>query len=393
MNISYLFCGGVTVRADLDNTAALLNLCMYYCIPYTDFHPVEGGVEMTFRLSSMKKLTKEAKSRGICFETVKKRGIPAFLGRYRYRFGIFLGMILAAALVILSESFIWDINVTGNETITTAEVRGLLESEGFSVGSFIPSANTDRIENRILMQTDRISWMSINIVGTVAEVQIREFAPPAVEEDITKPANLVAAKSGLVEEVRVFRGNVVVAQGKYVEKGELLVSGLYDSMQVGIRFTRAAGQVFARTTEEIYVEIPYEYQGKRYTGAEYCDKYLNFFDYSINISKNSRNEGAFYDKIDIVENYCLPDGSETPFGMTTVKYLEYESVRMQRTREEAETLAYFELSERLSELSSDSILISKTVKPIALKDSFALLCSVIVIEDIAEVSEFEVDIK
>ncbi len=393
MDLSYFLSGGVTVFADMDNITPLLNLCMYYCIPYTDFCSVEGGVELTFRLHLLKRLKKEVEARGIKIRVVRKRGLPAFLGRYRYRLGMFLGMLIAAVLIFLSESFIWDINVSGNETITTAEIRELLEKEGFFVGCFIPHANTDRIENRILMESDRISWMSINVVGTVANVQIREVESAEDEEDLTRPANLVAAKSGLIEEVRILRGNVVISQGRYVEKGDLLVSGLYDSLQVGIRYTRAQGQVFARTMEEIYIEIPYNYEKKRYTGVEYCDKFLNFFDYSINISKNSGNVGAFYDKINIVENYCLPGGDETPFGVTEVKYSEYEYVTARRTREEAEALAYFDLAERLSVLSRDSILISKTVKPIPLKDSFALLCSVTVIEDIAEVREFEVEIE
>ena len=393
MDLSYFLSGGATVFADMDNITPLLNLCMYYCIPYTDFRSVEGGVEMTFRLPVLKKLKKEADARGIEIRVVRKRGIPAFLGRYRYRFGILLGMFIAAALILLSESFVWDINVSGNETITTAEVKDMLEKEGFFVGCFIPHANTDRIENKILMESDRISWMSINVIGTVANVQIREVESAEDEEDLTRPANLVATKSGLIEEVRILRGNVVISQGRYVEKGDLLVSGLYDSLQVGIRYTRASGQVFARTMEEIYIEIPYNYEKKCYTGVEYCDKFLNFFDYSINISKNSGNVGAFYDKINIVENYCLPDGDETPFGVTEVKYSEYEYVAARRTREEAEALAYFSLAEKLSVLSEDSILISKTVKPIPLKDSFALLCSVTVIEDIAEVREFEVEIE
>ena len=393
MNIVYSFLGCVTVRADMNNITPLLNLCMYYAIPYTDFRVVNDGVELTFRCFAIKKLTREAEARGIDFKIVKKRGLPAFLERYKYRVGIFLGIILAATLVALSESFIWDIDVTGNESVTTAEIKALLEDEGFFVGSFIPSTNTDRIENRILMNTDRISWMSINIIGTVAHVQIRELAPPTAEVDEMHPANLVAGKSGLIEEVRLLSGNLVVSQGKYVEKGELLVSGLYDSMQVGLRYTRASGQVFARTMEEIYVEIPYEYEEKRYTGVEYCDKYLNFFDYSINISKNSRNDTSLYDKIYIVENYCFPDGAETPFGMTEIKYLEYENVKMTRSAADAEELAYFELSMRLASLSKDAILISKVVKPIAMKSSFAVLCYVTVIEDIAEVSEFEVEIE
>ena len=393
MNPTYLFLGGVTVRADMNNITPLLNLCMYYSFTYTDFHVVNDGVELTFRRTVMKKLTAEARSRGIEFKIVKKLGLPAFFERYKYRFGIFLGIVFATALVVLSESFIWDIEVTGNEGVTTAEIKALLESEGFSVGSFIPSANTDRIENSILMNTERISWMSINIIGTVAHVQIRELAPPTAEVDNTRPANLVAGKSGVVEEVRLLSGNLVVSQGRYVEKGELLVSGLYDSLQVGLRYTRASGQVFARTVEEIYVEIPYEYEEKRYTGVEYCDKYLNFFDYSINISKNSRNLTSLYDKIYIVENYCFSDGAETPFGVTEIKYLEYETVKTARSAAEAEELAYFELSEKLASLSRDSMLVSKAVKPIPMKNSFAILCYVTVIEDIAVVSEFEVEIE
>ena len=393
MNPAYFFLGSVTVKSDYESIAALLNLCMQYCIPYRDLRPVGDGVEITFFLSSLKRLKREAEARGIRLDVVKKRGIPAIFERYKYRFGMLLGIVVAAVLVTLSECFIWDINVTGNVSMTTAEVRALLESENFYVGTFIPSANTDRIENLVMLKSDSISWMSINIIGTVAEVQIREVVPPYAEEDVSTPANLVASKSGLVEEVRVIRGNLVVSAGKYVEKGALLVSGLYDSLQVGIRYTRASGQVFARTTTEFYVEIPYEYEKRCYTGEEIYDKYLNFFDYSINISKNSRKEGILYDKIDIVEKFCFLDGKDTPFGTRTVKYLEYETVTLRRSAEEAERLAYFELSQRLAEVAGESVMLKKTVIPVVGNDSFVLMCSVVLIEDIAEVREFQVEEK
>lgn len=391
MNLTYFLLGCVTVRADHDNIAALLNICMYYCIPYTDFTPENEGVRLTFRLSSFRKLKKEADARGISYEIVTRGGLPVSLNKYKYRFGIFLGVLLSVTLVFLSERFVWDINVAGNESITTGEVRELLAAEGFSVGTYIPHANTDRIENNILMNTDRISWMSINIIGTVAEVQIRELAAPKTEDAALTPANLIAKKAGLVENVRILRGNVVANAGKYVEKGDLLVSGLYDSLQLGIRHVRAAGQVFARTTTEFYVEIPYDYEEKVYIGDEYCDKNLNFFDYSINILKNSGKGEALYDKIDIVENFCFPDGKETPFGLHTVKYLEYETVKMRRTPEEAENLAYFELSQKLAEAAEDNTMLKKTVIPMVKEDSFVLMCSVVMIEDIAEVSEFVVE--
>lgn len=392
MNPSYFFLGSVRIFADYDNAAPLLNLCMYYCIPYTRFTAVSGGVELTLRYSAFKKFKKEADARGIGFTVLKKRGLPALAQRYKLRVGAFCGVLIAAILVIASQSVIWDIDVVGNESVTTSQIRELLREEGFFVGCYIPSANTDKIETRIMLKSDLISWMSINIKGTVAEVQVRENVKPEGDDSTKKPANLVASKEGIIEEVRIFRGTVTVSPGQPVGKGTLLVSGIYEGERVGVMYTRASGQVFARTTEEFYVEIPLEYEGKRYTGEEYYDNYLIFFDYLINISKNSGKDGALYDKIDIVENFCLPDGAETPFGIKRVKYAAYERVTLERTPREAEELAYFELSRRLGEKADDVIIVSKTVTPILKEDSFAILCKLEIIEDIAAVSEFEVDI-
>jgi similar to stage IV sporulation protein len=366
---------------------------MYYCIPYPDFIPTDSGLTLRFRTTEIKKLLKEARARGIEIEIMERRGLATFFYRYRYRFGIFLGIVFAAALVFLSRNFIWDIDVVGNENLTSSEIRSLLSDYGFSVGSYIPSINTDRIENKILIDTENISWMSINIKGNVAEVQVREYKMAEKTESNTKPANLVASKSGVVEEVRIYRGNVVVSSGKFVEKGDLLVSGLFDSNRVGFRYTRASGQVLARTTSEFFIEIPYEYEGIVYTGEEYYDKYLNFFNFSIKISKNYGKEGALYDKIDIVENCSFPDGVPTPFEIRTVRYLEYENKVLTRSVDEAENLAYFELARRLGELAEDSVIIRKTVTPSIRDDRFSLYCVIVAIEDIASVSEFEVELS
>ncbi len=392
MNISYYFLGSVTVSSDYESITSLLNLCMLYSIPYSDFQSHPDKVTMIFRLTAYKKLKKEAESRGIRYTVEKKSGLPVFFEKYKYRAGLFCGIICAAMLVFLSHQFVWDINVTGNKSLTTSEVSEVLREHGFHVGSSISRANTDRIENRILIDSDKISWISINIIGTVAEVEIREREEPKSESVITKPANLVAKKDGVIEEVRIFRGKTMVGAGKYVKKGELLVSGLFDSVQVGFRYTRAAGEVYARTVEEFYIEIPYKYDQKIYSGEEYCNKYLNFFDYSMNISKKCGNEGALYDKIDIVENCNLFDILETPFSLRTEKYLEYKTVSMTRSPAEAEELAYFELEGRLSSLAENTTLIKKSVTPYEREDRFLLHCVIVLIEDIACVSEFEVEL-
>jgi len=392
MNLSYLFVGYVVISVPYEHISGLLNLCMYYSIAYTDFQPQSNAVHMRFKYADLKRLKRLAYERGIEYTVLKKGGIPAFFERYRYRFGILLGMICACVLIVFSGRFVWSIDVIGNETLTASDIKAILKEYGFEVGSYIPYVNTDKIENRILMNSKDISWISINITGNVACVELREFEGEEKKDQVTRPANLVAKKSGLVEEVRIYEGNVVVNAGTYVEKGDLLVSGVFDSNLVGFRYTRAAGTVMARTTSEFYIEIPYEYEEIRYTGEEIYDKYLNFFGFSINISKNSRKVDAFYDKIDIVENCSLPDGTETPFEIHTVKYSEYKSVKTKRSPAEAERLAYFELSQKLAGIADEAIVIRKTVIPKVKEDSFVLMCSVVLVEDIASVCEFDVDL-
>ena len=391
MNLSYFFLGTVTVSVDYDNITPLLNICMQKSIPYSGFRALRDRVILRLRISEFNKLKTEADARGISYTVEKRSGLPFILGKYKYRAGLMLGLVLSAVLVFASHQFVWDIRVTGNEQMTSSEIIAILEGYGFSVGSYIPSANTDRLENKILIDSDKISWLSINIVGTVANVEVREREVAQSQSTATSPANLVAKKSGIIEEVRVFRGKVVVGAGKYVEKGELLVSGLYDSTQEGFRYTRASGQIYARTVEEFYIEIPYKYEGKAYTGEIYCNKYLNFFDFSMNISKKSGNEGVFYDKIDIVEDCSIFGVIDTPFSVKTERYLEYKTVSLTRTPKEAEELAYFSLEERLAMLAEDTVLIKKTVTPMVREDRFILHCVIVLIEDIAKTVEFEVE--
>ena len=58
----------------------------------------------------------------------KESGIPFILGRYRRRYGFFLGMVLCASVIFASSLIVWDIRVEGNDRLSEAEVRAALEA-------------------------------------------------------------------------------------------------------------------------------------------------------------------------------------------------------------------------------------------------------------------------
>ena len=393
MNITYYCLGYAEVFAEGERALDLINLCMRYHLPYGEARRATGGVVFLFRLGRLKALKALCERERIDITVKNTGGLPVWLYERRHRYGLMAGVISALFLVIFMQNFIWRIDVVGNKSITTEQILDMLDDYGLFEGSYIPSLNTDKIQNRVLIDSDKISWISVNINGNTASVEVREISGEQQDVDSDAPANLVASKSGQIVQVQVLAGNVIVAGGDFVQEGELLVSGIFDSKTEGYRVTRAEGKIYAQTSEEFYIKIPYEYEKKVYTGDEYCDEYINFFNFSIKISKNSGKMYTLYDKISIVDSYSFLDGGRLPMSKTTHKYLEYETQTATRTETEAEELAYFELSQRIGELSEDAILVRKVIMPEIHDDFFALRCVIVCIEDIAETVEFDITLQ
>lgn len=61
----------------------------------------------------------------------KKGGVPFLLHRYRKRTGLLAGLLAAVVLLGYMSGFVWKIEVTGNEAISTQEILAALDELGF----------------------------------------------------------------------------------------------------------------------------------------------------------------------------------------------------------------------------------------------------------------------
>lgn len=370
----------------------LLDICLRYSIGYSDFSCNEAGdISFCVPMLSVGRLQKLCRWEGVELTLLQGGGLPSLLWRYRRRAGLFAGGILALALLVLSGRFVWDVRVTGNGTMSAAQVKAELKSCGFGVGSYIPDIRTEELENRVLMQSDKISWISLYMDGTVAKVQVIEHITPPDENTHTRPANLVAERDGQIEYLQIYKGNCVVKVGQAVRAGELLVSGVYDSATEGVRFTRAAGEVMARTERVFTVKIPLSYTEKCYGEAEKGDRVLNFFDFSVNFFKNSGKEGEKYDIIREDRVAELWGGVRLPLYLTSVTLLPYTEQTRTHSATDALELAYRELDRELSALSAEAELLRKDVQTEIGDTYVCLTCTVACMENIAKQIEFDVE--
>lgn len=385
--LDFLF-GYEHMSFDASLAADVMNICINASIICHDQRNDGKYIEFNCSRRAASKLKALCEQKGIYPIASKEKGLPSLLGRYRKRYGIFAGALVFALLIFLSGLFIWDVRIEGERTLSEAEIRETLEICGLRIGSSIRKLKTDVIQNRVLIASDKISWIAINLSGTVAHVEVRERQTGNGSVD-PESANLVAICDGQIEVFEEVRGNIIVKKGDFVKEGDLLVGGIYDSEAQGFIYTCAKGKVMARTEEKHHIEIPLKYEKKVATGESFCEKYLIFFNKSIKIYSNSRKMTSTCDTIDTVEYLKTASGEKTPFGIRTVRYIEYEYVEAERDADEAVELALVELRNLLD--TPDTHLLSKEFSSSFTDDRYILDCTVRCIKNIAKQVEIKIE--
>ena len=385
MRIDHVILGYCEFFVHKDHAACFLNLChdtgfIYQPLPKKDN---EEAYCYRCRLATSTELLRRCKERGIALREVHYGGLPRVFYRYRRRAGLAVGGVLAALLIWLSCSVVWDVRIETEGDVSLSRMREQLTSCGLSVGSWIPSLETDEVESRLLTSSQGVAWVSVNMRGTVAYVQIRPLLTPDAVDSQGETVNLVASSDGIVESVRLMAGDVVVRPGDLVRKGQLLISGVRDIGEDGYALSEARGEVMARTTHTLTLEIPLSYEQKVYTGEKKVEKTLFFFGKAIKVTKSTGIIGGNCDTIRKMEIYSLFGDVALPVSMQTVELRPYEMQTVTLTPDEAKRRAYEQLGRTLTMATREAMLLSRQVECVITDKACVLKCTYTCLENIA----------
>ena len=257
-------------------------------------------------------------------------GFPYFLAGFRKRYALLLGLALSLAAVCLLSRFVLTIEVSGNETVSTAAILTELSRQGVRVGAYGPGLDVRRISQESLLRLDGLAWMSINLHGTRAEVLVREKLPEPEVRDESTPANVVAQADGVILDLEVLDGQAVFREGEAVLRGEVVISGTmdlrepeYSAVDAGQRLVHARGNVWARTYRTLTAQIPLEAQVKRYTGEEETQWSLLVLGRTVNFFGKGGVFSEGYDKIVETHPLTLPGGRVMPLALRRTEYRAY----------------------------------------------------------------------
>ena len=312
-------------------------------------------------------------------ELLSRKGLPALARRIKRRFALYIMPPLCVLTALVLSLFIWEIEVTGSETISDAQILAVLEENGIGVGTFGLKIDRELLRDKVIAALPKISWMTVNVQGCRAEVIIRERTEAPEIVDQKTPADVIAARTGLISELSVFQGQALVKKGDTVLQGELLISGTMPSIAGETRHVHSQGVIKARTWYEISEKIPLEYISKLYTGETIRKKSIIIGNYRLNLYLNGGISLDYCDKIIHRERLSL-GGLLLPLEIVTAEYMEYVAEPALMSEEDAAEILKARLTRRLEEetdgeplymefeTASDGVYLTVTLRAECLED-------------------------
>ena len=343
-------CGYVRLEVCGVHPERVLNACAAAGIACTASEPVDAyTLRITVRARCADTVTELARRSQCEVKTLYRRGLPQLLRRAaRYR-GACAGLLAVVMVLLTSSLFIWRIDVTGNETLTTGQILRCLDECGVRLGTYWPALSNDLVRNDMILRLPELRWLTVNVHGSRAEVIVREKEPlPDITPDDT-PVSIYASATGVILSMDVYAGEARVAPGAAVEPGDVLVSGAVTDLGGGVRPVCARADIRARTRQVLTGQIALTETEKQPAHGARTRWALRVGKKRINFYQNSGIPYENYDTISEQRAWTPIQGKQLPVVWEKETHRAYETREITLDPAQAEEMLRQALMEALEE--------------------------------------------
>lgn len=239
-----------------------INLCSQNGISIWDVKAAGGSFSAKTTPKCYKKIRPCAKNSGMKIRIKQKVGLPFIVRPYLKRYGIAAGIAVSVIAVILLNSAVWTISVTGNEKYTDEQILALAESYGIYPGAFKKNIDLAYIRSDVKEKIPGISWFTVNINGSYVTLEVSESTGNNEILDLDTPCNIISGVDGELLRIEAYTGKAEVSPGSAVTKGDLLINGVIEKTDGSPVFVHARGTAVIRTKKEISKTVDFTVQDR-----------------------------------------------------------------------------------------------------------------------------------
>ena len=237
------------------------------------------------------------------------------------KYNIFIIMVLLSLIMIYIFSHItFDIKIMSNNKEIVNIIMKELNDFGIKKYHFVKSfKEKEELKKKILNNyKDKIEWLEIDLSGCVYNINVLERVINKDNVNNVKQ-NVVSSKNAIIREIKATSGEVVKKVYDYVNKGDVIISGIIKKGENIKGIVNADGKVFGETWYNVRVELPLSYDDRKITNNCYNSLTLNVFDKRLFIFKKKK-----FDSFEIVDNNIL-ENDILPLSLSISKVCEVKN--------------------------------------------------------------------
>ena len=190
-------------------------------IDVTDMEKNGKTVRFKIRKKDMAKAIAILEQMCYNFKVGDTYGLTRLLAFIPARIGLTVGALCAAFAVNISYSYIWRVEIDGNDRISDAAIASVLESAGIKSGvkkSVVDGKSIAAVVNTL----DGVADSSAEVIGTTLKIRVLESDDYTVHETST---TYVAKYDAIVTRIVMRHGTAAVKRGDIVKAGDILADG------------------------------------------------------------------------------------------------------------------------------------------------------------------------
>lgn len=264
--ISHRMMGFVVISVSGEQSRRFINLAIKSGIRFWHYHREGEHYQISVSIRDYRCLRTIKKRCPVKIKLIKKCGMPFRLSPFKKRPGLLLGLAFAVALCFFLSDHVWMVTVSGEGVYTEQMILDTAREAGVFAGAGRKDFDSGMVANKLMKALPSLEWASVNTESCRAEIAVKYSVqkPEIVEENSVQ--NLVAAKSGVIKQVEANDGVPRVEINEAVKKGDLLVTGIWDTNErkaewlrtdvVDIFMKPARGRVWAETQRTFEVQLP-----------------------------------------------------------------------------------------------------------------------------------------
>lgn len=191
-------------------------------LEHTDF-----GMTAVCLASDYKTVKHIAKKFQCRTKIVDKKGLYFRIRPFMKRKGFIAGIFIVFLCMHFFGAIIWGIDIVCPDANIAKDVENMLYANDIYAGSFFSKVKNKKVTQQIFMKVDNVGYVTLNFYKGILTCRIDPAVNklPYLEKSVY--GDITASESGIIEDLRVYKGFSQVQAGQSVYKGDVLVSSTY----------------------------------------------------------------------------------------------------------------------------------------------------------------------